>query len=569
MSMIIRRAIRICFNAFTVLLVVGGLFTIQSAMAQHPAVNALQGTAKEEKTAEKPEKEKPKGPRDEYNRGNPRSSVEGFIAATRDGKYEKAAQYLDLRNLPIWIDANEGPELARKLKIIMDKAFWMDLELISTDPDGAQNDGLPFHRDLMDRIKMPYKTVDILLQHVPRDDGVYIWKFSNRTVAEIPLLYAHFGYSPYEEKLRKLLPDFTVLGWHSWQWLVFLILLPLAFLTALVPTWFAGYLLRRQETEMKRRVGQFITGVARIVLWLLLIKVGAQIIGPSVTMRAIMKVGTLTTIAFIWATMRLLDLAFDWWTTRLRKSGQESTIVLLNPTKTVFKTVIVITGIVLWLDNIGYDVGTLLAGLGVGGIAVALAAQDTLKNFLGSIMVLLDKPYQVGQRIVIKGHDGVVEEIGLRSTKIRLLTGHQTTVPNEQMAGSDIENIGRRPHIRRLTNIALPYNTPLDKVQKAVDIIRNALDDHEGMDPEFPPRVYFNEFNPASLNIIVLYWYHPPNYWDFLDFNQRVNMQIMQEFEKEGIKFAFPTTTTYLAPDDQNPLLVSLTGSPQQPGQTP
>ncbi len=569
MSMIIRRAIRICFNAFTVLLVVGGLFTIQSAMAQHPAVNALQGTAKEEKTAEKPEKEKPKGPRDEYNRGNPRSSVEGFIAATRDGKYEKAAQYLDLRNLPIWIDANEGPELARKLKIIMDKAFWMDLELISTDPDSAQNDGLPFHRDLMDRIKMPYKTVDILLQRVSRDDGVYIWKFSNRTVAEIPLLYEHFGYSPYEEKLRKLLPDITFLGWQSWQWLEFLILLPLAFLAALVPTWFAGFLLRRQETEMKRRVGQFITGVVRIILWLLPIRAGVHIIGLSVTMRSIMQVGTFTTIAFIWAAMRFMNLSFDWWISRLRKSGQESTIVLLSPTKTVFKTVIVIIGIVIWLDNIGYDVATLLAGLGVGGIAVALAAQDTLKNFLGSIMVLLDKPYQVGQRIVIKGHDGVVEEIGLRSTKIRLLTGHQTTVPNEQMAGSDIENIGRRPHIRRLTNITLPYNTPLDKVQRAVDIIRTALDNHEGMDPDFPPRVYFNEFNPASLNILVLYWYHPPNYWDFLDFNQRVNIQIMQEFEKEGIKFAFPTTTTHLAPDDQNPLLVSLTGSSQEPGQTP
>ena len=569
MSMIIRKAIKNRFIAFTVLMVMGGLFTIQSAMAQHPAVKALTDTAKEQKPEEKSEKERPKGPRDEHNRGTPRSSVEGFIAATRDGKYEKAAQYLDLRNLPIWIDADEGPELARKLKVIMDRAFWVDLELVNTDPAGTQNDGLPFNRDLLDRIKTPYKAVDILLQHVPRDDGVYIWKFSNRTVAEIPLLYEHFGYSPFEEKLRKLLPDITFLGWQSWQWLEFLFLLPLAFLAALVPTWFAGFLLRRQETEMKRRVGQFITGVVRIILWLLLIRAGVHIIGLSVTMRSIMQVGTFTTIAFIWAAMRFMNLSFDWWISRLRKSGQESTIVLLSPTKTVFKTVIVIIGIVIWLDNIGYDVATLLAGLGVGGIAVALAAQDTLKNFLGSIMVLLDKPYQVGQRIVIKGHDGVVEEIGLRSTKIRLLTGHQTTVPNEQMAGSDIENIGRRPHIRRLTNIALPYNTPLDKVQKAVDIIRNALDDHEGMDPEFPPRVYFNEFNPASLNIIVLYWYHPPNYWDFLDFNQRVNIQIMQEFEKEGIKFAFPTTTTHLAPDDQNPLLVSLTGSSQEPGQTP
>ena len=365
------------------------------------------------------------------------------------------------------------------------------------------------------------------------------------------------------------MPDITFLGWHTWQWIAFLISLPLTYFAALIPTWFTGFLLRRKETEMRRQISQFISGPVRILFWLLLIRVGAQIIGPSVTMRALMNAGTFTTIAFIWASMRFVDLGFNWWSSRLRQSGQESTIVLLNPAKTAVKTLIVIIGIVNWLDNIGYDVGTLLAGLGVGGIAVALAAQDTLKNFIGSIIVLLDKPYQVGQRVVVKGHDGVVEEIGLRSTKIRLLTGHLTTVPNEQMAGSDIENIGRRPHIRRLTNITLPYDTPLNKVRKAVDIIRTVLDNHEGMDPEFPPRVYFNEFNPASLYIIVLYWYHPPNYWDFLDFNQRLNIQIMEAFEQEGIKFALPATTTYLTPDGQNPLQVSLTGSSEQVGQTP
>ena len=245
------------------------------------------------------------------------------------------------------------------------------------------------------------------------------------------------------------------------------------------------------------------------------------------------------------------------------KMDQESTIVLLRPVKNVSKVVIVIFAVILWLDNIGFDVGAILAGLGVGGLAVALAAQDTLKNFLGSIMILLDRPYHVGQRIVVKGHDGVVEEIGLRSTKMRLLTGHQTTVPNEEMAKEDIENIGRRPHIRRLTNIAITYDTPPDKVEKALKIIRDILDDHEGMDPEFPLRVYFNEFNPASLNILVLYWYHPPDYWGFLAFNGRVNLQIMQEFKKEGIKFAFPTTTTFLTQEDGEPLHISLGGEAQ------
>jgi MscS family membrane protein len=214
--------------------------------------------------------------------------------------------------------------------------------------------------------------------------------------------------------------------------------------------------------------------------------------------------------------------------------------------------------VLILLDNLGFRVSTLLAGLGVGGLAVALAAQDTLKNLLGSIMILLDKPYKVGQRIVVKGHDGVVEEIGLRSTKMRLLTGHLTTIPNDEMARIDIENIGSRPHIRRLTNITIPYDTPPDKVERSVKIIENILEDHEGMSPEFPPRVYFNEFNPYSLNILMIYWYHPPAYWDFLAFNQRINTQIMHEFENEGIDFAFPTTTTYLASDDHRPLQLGL-----------
>jgi len=164
----------------------------------------------------------------------------------------------------------------------------------------------------------------------------------------------------------------------------------------------------------------------------------------------------------------------------------------------------------------------------------------------------------------VKGHDGVVEEIGLRSTKIRLLTGHQTTIPNDEMARIDIENIGRRPHIRRLANISLSYDTPQEKVEKAVRIISDILNNHEGMDPELPPRVHFNDFNPDSFNIIMLYWYHPAVYWDFLAFNERVNSQIMKEFKKEGIKFAHPTTTTYLAQDSDRPLsVVNVSENPQ------
>lgn len=206
------------------------------------------------------------------------------------------------------------------------------------------------------------------------------------------------------------------------------------------------------------------------------------------------------------------------------------------------------------LSELGISLIPLLTGLGVGGLALALAARPTIENLIGGFMILADRPYRVGQRIKVRGHDGRVQQIGIRSTKIQLLSGPQLTIPNEEMARAEIENVSRRQNIKRSENIAIRYNTPPEKVKKAVDIIRDILDDHEGMDPERPPRVYFTKFNPDSLNISIRYWYHPAERWKSRAFGQKVNLRIMEEFRKEGIKFAVPTTTTYLAQEDEQPL---------------
>lgn len=191
-------------------------------------------------------------------------------------------------------------------------------------------------------------------------------------------------------------------------------------------------------------------------------------------------------------------------------------------------------------------VTTLLAGLGVGGLAVALAAQETIKNFFGTLVILGDKPFQIGDRIVVDGHDGPVEEVGFRSTKIRTLEGHLVTVPNGELANKTIHNIGKRPYIRRVANITITYDTPPEKVKQALEIVKNILNDHEGMHPDYPPRVYFSDFNDWSLNLLVIYWYHPPNYWDYLAFTERVNQQMLEQFNEAGIEFAFPTQTLYV-----------------------
>jgi MscS family membrane protein len=224
-----------------------------------------------------------------------------------------------------------------------------------------------------------------------------------------------------------------------------------------------------------------------------------------------------------------------------------------------------IAGIVLGLviifygaSQIGIPLVGVLAGVGVGGLAIALAAQDSLKNLLGSLMIFMDQPYKPGQRIIVEGHDGFVEQIGLRSTKIRMLDGALTAIPNERMASLDIENIGRRNFIRRQTSITITSATPPDKIEKAISIIKEILDDHEGMRPELPPRVFFNEFNPDSLNILVSYWYHPPRRWKALAFDERVNLEIVRRFTAEGIEFALPNSTTYLSQGDGKSIQLSI-----------
>ena len=530
-------------------------------MAQSSPAN--QSDSKEEKDAEQPEpkKVKPLGPADEFNRGVPRSSLKGYLKAARDGDFERAAEYLDLRYLPDSIDKSQGPQLARHLKIALDKVLWFDLEAISANPDGFADDGLSSNRDVIGRVKTPEKTIDILMQRVPRGDGADIWKISNQTVAEIPRLYKYFGYGPFGETLSEIFPDAQFLGWQVWQWMLWLTNMVLAFLLALLVTLIVNLLVGRKDTAMRRQVKPFVAWPVRFLLWLFLEQVGLSLIGLSMTVRTLFRFDPVLPFVMTWTAVRLVDLVVFWWGERLRRSQREDAIVLLRPARTAIRVTLVIVAVLFWLDNIGLKVSTLLAGLGVGGLAVALAAQDTLKNLLGSIMILLDKPYKVGQRILAKGHDGVVEEIGLRSTRIRLLTGHQTVIPNDEMAKIDIENIGQRPHIKRVTNIGITYGTPPEKIEKAVDIILKILDNHEGMDPEFPPRAYFNEYHPYSLNILVLYWYHPADYWGYMKFSQWVNLQIAREFQKEGIKFAFPTSTTYLSQEDGHPLSVNLGGN--------
>ncbi len=306
---------------------------------------------------------------------------------------------------------------------------------------------------------------------------------------------------------------------------------------------------RKAEPRTARRY------LSRLTVPLLLF-VGSVFGLPSLSSVILLTGDVAKYVDLIETAVAYLSLAWMVWTlslaagealaSRQRFRAESLDVSLIRLTARLLAAGAVVVLVFRGATAIGIPLVGLVASVSIGGLAVALAAQDTLKNLLGSLMIFIDQPYRVGERIVAGSHDGVVEHIGLRSTQIRQLDGHLTTIPNEKMATMDIENIERREYIRRKTKLRIASGTPREKVQQALAIVRDILKDHEGMPADRPPRVYFQEFNPDSLSIVVFYWYEPADYWAFCDFGERVNLEIVRRFSEAGIELAPPTSRTHI-----------------------
>jgi|GEM_PF-609079 len=484
-------------------------------------------------------------PEDDFNRGTPRGTLSSFFKTIRAGNFIDATHYLDLKALPSDIDIS-GERLARQLKVILDRTLLYDPRTMSSHPEGNLDDSLQPDLEFVGRIEAEYRYYDILLQRVSREDGEYVWVFSSSTVSEIPEMYNEFGYGPLGEYLSTLFGHVSFLDIQLWQWVGLVGSLVIAYFISLLLTKLILLIVRLKKGDVRKPFVRFMNNPARILLMILIAKLMEGVLDLAIAVRTVFGAQTFLIFAVVWLVIRLIDLVFDRINVRLQQHEQTTANTMFRTMANMIKFVIILFGLVIWLDNIGVKVTTLVAGIGIGGAAIALAAQDPLRNLFASLTILLDKPFLLGDRIIVSGFDGVVESIGLRSTTLRLLTGHQSSIPNQEITRLGIENIGRRPHIRRLNNIRLAYDTPPKKIERAIEIIKGILENHEGLHPDFPPRVYFNDLNDDSLNILMIYWYHPANYWDYTAFNNRVNLAIVHSFGQEGITLAPPTMTALL-----------------------
>ncbi len=334
---------------------------------------------------------------------------------------------------------------------------------------------------------------------------------------------------------------------------------------ALILTYFIGILIRKllmrlaESSKFTRVTQSFIQSIAKttpILLYTVLVYIGKDhvaIQSELISDWIIIANDVLINLTIgIWA-FHLIEVPTVMFEKSIEKDGKKTARMLsplLKITLQIFVVALILASVYKSVTH--KSVTPFLTSLGIVGAAIALASQDTFRNFIGSFILAGDKPFELDERIVVDGHDGIVESIGVRSTRIRTLDGHLVTIPNGELANKTIQNIGKRPYIRRLSTISITYDTTPDNIEKAISIIEKILENHEGMNEEFPPRVFFKDLADYYFDITMIYWYFPPNYWDYVAFTQKVNREIVQQFNAAGIQFAFPTQTIQLQDTHSN-----------------
>ncbi len=274
---------------------------------------------------------------------------------------------------------------------------------------------------------------------------------------------------------------------------------------------------------------------------------------------------TIAVTALILNLFKLFDAVLLKLFTRNRRSTSMDSLAVKVIGRVIQIVIIMFAFFFLCENVLGINITAILAGAGVIGLGIAFAAQDTIANFFGSLMIIIDRPFKVNDFIRIDGREGTVERVGLRSTGLRAPDGSLVTIPNKTTANATIEDVSCRQTIKRVMTLGLVYDTPPEKMERAAAILHEILDSHESIDPKLPPKIHFTEFANCSLNIQVVLWFNTTNLWQSLDWVDEINRTILKRFNGEGLEFAFPTSTTYLAYDSKREVELKVKELPQSP----
>lgn len=393
----------------------------------------------------------------------PRTPLELLLLiseANRSKDYDRAASFLDLRYLPEEASAWNPIDLGKALTVVWAQQNIVDITRVSDLPSGHLDDGLPEYRDLLGTIvKDDGSNVPVYLQRIPDGDGGKTWKISNATVAEIPDLWDDLGYGPIAVWAQKYLPDYRFAGMYSWQLIASVVFVFAAWPAAGI----LGYLLMRLALVVPNRfpagISAFFRGPFKVFLFLLILRQLMDQLALSLAARVYLNSSGVDYIAFSILLLGLISLIRDYNIRRLEEAGNRHYVALLKPFTTIVKLLALVVIALIWADKAGYNMSTIIAGLGVGSLAVALAAQKTLENVIGAITLYTARPVNPGDLCRFGTVVGVVEEIGLRSTLIRTLDRSMLVVPNSVFSSVEVENFSHRDRMRYYRHIELQMTT--------------------------------------------------------------------------------------------------------------
>ncbi|MEO1051276.1 MAG: mechanosensitive ion channel family protein [Bacteroidota bacterium] len=457
-----------------------------------------------------------------------------------DPQPEVAARVFD----PKEVNRERAIDLAVKLKQVLDaRGLYVETEEVSKNPN--YTDSLGRNRYYV----FPKKISGLYVEKIGED-----WYYSKVTVNRIDRW--HKETFPYGiDRLLKYLPKLGTdryLGLYLWQHLGILILVLLSFIIHKIFTIVIEKIIIRilHKAGYQKLAKEVVLPIAKPISFLVIFPILIWLV-PVIQLPISLNRYIVLALRAIWPVFaivffyRLVDILGIYMVKMAEKTENTLDDQLVPLIRKVLKTFVIILGGLFILNNLDVNITALLAGLSIGGLAFALAAQDTIKNFFGSLMIFIDRPFQVGDWITSGEIDGTVEEVGFRSTRVRTFRNSVVYVPNGKLADSTIDNHGLRRYRRFYTNISLTYDTPPHLIEVFVEGLREVVNQHADTRKDYF-EIHFNNMGDSALMVMFYIFFEVPSWTEELRARHEVLLEIVKLADRLGVNFAFPTQTLHV-----------------------
>jgi MscS family membrane protein len=476
---------------------------------------------------------------DPLGRDTPAGTVIGFLLAAEKGDYDRALDYLDTK-----LPRHRTREVAEHLLVVLNQEVKLNVVTLSKDPEGDTKDNLPLNKERIGVVKTDGGTVDIMLEHVKRGSDPPIWVFSAETLKHVSDIYAGVEKPWIERHVPQFIVEARFLNVQLWRLLVLIIALLFALMLAWASTRAILPLLRiivcRFFSKIDDRAAIKLAGPVRILILALIFYTYStsafSLIGRSF---AGYMWATVAIVGFVWLFLRLIDIGHEVRESKPLPEKALGRIATLRLASTILKGLVIIAGAVVILYMAGVKLTPVIAGLGVGGVAVAFAAQKTLENLFGGIMIASDRPIRKGDFCRAGDYLGTVVDIGLRSTRLRTLGDTIVSVPNGQLSQMSLENFSMRGKILFNHKILLRLETSADQLRFVLEQTQGLLQGHPKVEP-VTCRVRLSGLKQSGFELELFAYVLETDFVAFLLIQEELLLHVVEIIEASGTSFAVP-----------------------------